>query len=159
MSVNAVGKRRSVVACWALSMFEYSSIRLMQRISLARFFGSAAAFSLAFFILANSSLASGCTHLTGGLGSDTPPGIAKIYEDGRFYYYKVVPPCNGPNCGRSDSTSLVSHAPAITNERIESLVGDQVGHFGGFQDESSFFLEFPSGYRSPLLDEPLRPPV
>lgn len=119
----------------------------------------AASFVLVSLLTTLSANASGCSYGHGHSATDVPSGITRVYENGRFYYYNVVPPCSGAKCGRSDSSSLVSAPSMVSNDRTTSLVFDSPCRLGDIPRHSSSYVAAYSSYTSPALDEPLRPPV
>ena len=141
------------------SMPENVKNRLANRNFWGHLLVGAASFVLVSLLTTLSANASVCNYDHGRSTTDVPPGITRIYENGRFYYHKVVPPCSGARCGRSDSSSLLSAPLAISNDRTNSLVFDSPCRFGDIPRQSSPCVVVHSNYTSPAFDEPLRPPV
>ncbi|MDX1927155.1 MAG: hypothetical protein SFV81_11595 [Pirellulaceae bacterium] len=140
-------------------MFANASKRLMECDACWRLAVSAMSFMLIWITTTLSTHAAGCGHHTANAAEDLPPGLTRIYENGRFYYYKIVPPCSGASCGRSDSSSLASVPVAISSERIQQVVCDAPRGFVDIPRRPVRSSEVQSNYSSPAFDEPLRPPV
>ncbi|MDX1929107.1 MAG: hypothetical protein SFV81_21445 [Pirellulaceae bacterium] len=111
------------------------------------------------FVLSGSANAAGCSHDSPQQNGEVRDGVARIYENGRFYYYNIVPPCSGPSCDSSKPTSLSAYPNAIANERSTSQTMLTAYYTYEVTRPSSFLLEAQSHYISPSFDELLRPPV
>ena len=118
-----------------------------------------ASFVLVLMISSLNANAAGCTHHLVHNSGDLPDGFARIYENGRFYYYKVVPPCSGPSCGRSKPSSMTALPNMISNERSNSVTLINAYPAYSVPKPSSLCADVLTIYFSPSFDEPLRPPV
>lgn len=142
---------------FGLSMREFFKNCLTRNLC-GRFLVGLASFVFVLVISCSHADAAGCVHPE-QRASDLPDGIARIYENGRFYYYKIVPPCSGPKCGRSKPTSMAALPSAISNERSNSLTFITGYPVYSAPKPVSLLAEIQSSYASPSFDEPLRPPV
>ncbi len=142
-----------------MSMRELFKGRLTHKFCGCLFVGSSS-FILVLMMTCLSTQAAGCGGHSGQWSGGSSDGIAKIYENGRFYYYKVVPPCPGPRCGRQNPSSVTSLPPIIANERSNSLTW-----FTAYPDcripqqTSSKCADLQLTYVSPFFETLLRPPV
>ena len=141
------------------SMFANVTNRLRDCDACRRLAVSVMSFVLFWITTTPGARAAGCNHRQASAAEDLPPRLTRVYENGQFYYYKIVPPCSGASCGRSDSSTLASVPVAIFSERIQQVVCDAPGCFVEIPRRPVRSLEVQSNYSSPAFDELLRPPV
>ena len=149
----------SSVLTGCFSVSSIATIRLLDASACGRWLSGVASFAIFLGILTGSANAAGCSHHESTASVDVPAGLTRIYENGRFYFYKTLPPCSGANCGRSDPSSMTSMPAAISSERANPVVFDGPSSFVEIPLQPTRSTEVQSNYSPPAFDEPLRPPV
>jgi hypothetical protein len=140
-------------------MSELLTKGLISRKTCVRLFVACASFVLTF-CLSSLTAEAGCSHHPDQRSADLPEGLGRIYEGGRFYHYKVIPPpCNGPNCGRPKSNSMTTMPSITTNDRQNSLTAVGSARIYHVRKPVGLSSDVSSIYSSPKFDELLRPPV
>ena len=109
--------------------------------------------------LYSSASAAGCGYHRDEAASGLPKGIAKIYEGGQFRYYQTIPPCSGPSCKKSDSSSLTTPMAAVTSESSSLIFIQPSAELYVRNHSSRLWSDLRVHYRSPFEGEPLKPPV
>lgn len=140
-------------------MCEYLTNRLISRKSCVRLFVGSTAFLIVVCFSAVVAQA-GCSHHGDQRSPDLPDGVARIYEGGRFYYYKLVPPpCKGSHCEGHKPNTMATMPSITNNDRQNSLTFVGASRVISIRKPSRFYSELASSYSSPTLDGLLRPPV
>ncbi len=140
-------------------MVGLSKNRLLTTIPILRWACGILGFALAIVMAAEVN-AAGCTyHRYDEAMVSHANGISRVYEGGRFVYYKVVEPCSGPSCGRSKSNTMNALPAIATTDRnpVQSLLSSTC--VGDLPEGLSLFLEWDDHYHPPCIEQLLRPPV
>ncbi len=143
----------------AFAMVGLSKNRLLTTIPILRWACGVLGFALMIGMSAEV-IAAGCTyHLDGEEMASHASGLSRVYEGGRFVYYKAVEPCSGPNCGRSKSNTMNAVPAIATTDRnpVQSLLSS--GCFGDRTQGFSLLVEWNDHYLPPCIEQLLRPPV